>query len=40
MIIIPSINHTHSCDIFEYVKVKIFTYIDCFSKNACVIIVS
>ena len=40
MIIVPSINHTHSCDIFEYDNVKIFTYIDCFSKKACVIIVS
>ena len=40
MIIVPSINHTHSCDIFEYGKVKIFTYIDCSSKKACVIIVS
>ena len=40
MIIVQSINHTHSCDIFEYGKVKIFTYIDCFSKKACVIIVS
>ena len=40
MVIVPSINHTHSCDIFEYGKVKIFTYIDCFSKKVCVIIVS
>ena len=40
MIIVPSINHTHSCDIFEYGKVKIFTYIDCFPKQSCVIIVS
>ena len=39
MVIVPSIN-THSCDIFEYGKVNIFTYIDCFSKKACVIIVS
>ena len=39
MIIVPLINHTHSCDIFEYGKVKIFTYIDCFSKKSCVIIV-
>ena len=41
MIIVPSINHTHSCDIFEYMNKKILTYnIDCFSKKACVIIVS
>ena len=49
MIIIPSINHTHCCDIFKYKtsksanevgKVKIFTYIDCFSKKACEIIIS
>ena len=40
MIKVPSINHTHSCDIFEYGKVKIFTFIDCFSKKACVTIVS
>ena len=40
MIIVPSINHPHSFDIFEHGKVKIFTYIDCFSKKACVIIVS
>ena len=40
MIIVSSINHTHSCDIFEYGKVKIFIYIYCFSKKACVIIVS
>ena len=33
MITIPSINYTHSCDIFEYGKVKIFTYFDCFSKK-------
>ena len=40
MVIVPSINHTHSCDIFEYYNKKILTYIDCFSKKACVIIVS
>ena len=40
MIIVPSINHTHFCNIFEYVNKKILTYIDCFSKKACVIIVS
>ena len=40
MIIVPSINHTHSCDIFEYMNKKILTYIDCFSKKACVIFVS
>ena len=40
MIIVPSINHTHSCAIFEYMNNKILTYIDCFSKKACVIIVS
>ena len=40
MVIVPSINHKHSCDIFEYGKVKIFVYIDCFSKKAFVIIVS
>ena len=40
MIIVPSINHTHSCDIFEYMNKKILTYIDWFSKKACVIIVS
>ena len=39
MVIVLSINHTHSCDIFEYGKVKIFTYIDCVSKKAWVIIV-
>ena len=26
-IIVPSINHTHSCDIFEYEEVKIRFYI-------------
>ena len=40
MIIIPSINHTRFYDIFEYCKFKIFTYNYCFSKKACVIIVS
>ena len=40
MIIIPSINHTHSCNIFEYINKKILTYIDCCFKKACVIIVS
>ena len=40
MFIVSSINSTHSCNILEYGKVKIFTYIDCFSKKACVIIVS
>ena len=40
MVIVPSINHTHSCDIFEYGKVKIFTYIDWFFKKTCVIIVN
>ena len=49
MVIVPSINHTHSCDIFEYRtynsdhnlnNTKILTYIDCFSKKACVIVVS
>ena len=40
MIIIPSINHTHSCDIFEYKNLKILTSNDCFYKKACVIIVS
>ena len=40
MIIVPLINHTHYSVIFEYCKVKVFKYIDCFSKNACVIIVS
>ena len=40
MIIIPSINHTDSSYIFEYINKKILTYIDCFSKKACVIIVS
>ena len=40
MVIIPSINHTHSCDIFEYSNKNFVTFIDWFSKNACVIIVS
>ena len=40
MVLVPSINHTHPGDTIEYGKVKIFTYIDCFSKKACVIIVS
>ena len=40
MIIVPSINHVHSCDIFEYNNKIILRYIDCFSKKACVIIVS
>ena len=35
MIIISSINHTHSCDIFEYGKVKIFTNIMCFYESMC-----
>ena len=36
MVIVPSINHTHLCDIFEYHNNKILTYIDCFSKkNMC-----
>ena len=39
MIIVPSINHTQSCDIFEYMNKKILTYIDCLSKKACVILV-
>ena len=39
MVIVPSINQTHSCDIFEYHNIKILTYIDCFSKKACVILV-
>ena len=39
IIIVPSINHTHSCDIFEYINKKILIYIDCFSKKACVILV-
>ena len=39
MIIVSSINYTHSCDIFEYMNKKILTYIDCFSKKACVILV-
>ena len=39
MVIILSINHTHCCDIFEYMNKKILTYIDCFSKKACVILV-
>ena len=40
MIIVPSINHTHSCDIFEYMNKKILTYIECLSKKAFLIIVS
>ena len=40
MVIVPSINHAHPSDIFEFGKVKIFTYIDCFSNNACVVVVS
>ena len=40
IIIVPSINHTHSYEIFEYMNKKILTYIDCFSKKACVIIAS
>ena len=39
MVIVSSINHTHSCDIFEYMNTKILTYIDCFFKKACVIVV-
>ena len=39
MVIVPSINHTHSCDIFEYHNKTILSYIDCFSKKACVILV-
>ena len=40
MIIVPSINNTHSCNRFEYMNKKILTYINCFSKKVCVIIVS
>ena len=40
MIIILSINHILFCNIFEYGKVKNFTYIDCFSKKARIIIVN
>ena len=40
MIIVPSIYHTHSCDIFAYGKFKTVTYIDCFSKKGCIIILS
>ena len=40
MVIVPSRNHTHSYDIFEYINKKILTYIDCLFKKACVIIVS
>ena len=40
MIRVPSINHTHFCDIFEYMNYTILTYINWFSKKACVIIVS
>ena len=39
MVIVPSINHTHSCNIFEYHNKKILAYIDCFSKKACAILV-
>ena len=43
MIIVPSINHTHSCKIFENKTlkfVKILKYIDWFFKKACVVVVS